>query len=126
MCRYVALILSGLAWAAVITAGCGRSESGLGAAPAGAAAGPRLEASPNPVPAGAGNGTTTIKWATGGGRMGEEYLSKDGGPEKLFTKGTRGSREAKWIATGAIYRFRLYVSGERTTPLAEVEVVRAK
>jgi hypothetical protein len=83
-------------------------------------------ATPNPVPAGPDKGTTTITWNTGDGSKGEVYMSKDGGPEKLFAGlSPWGSQEAAWIQQGE-YEFRLYAVDEHQKKLlASVKVTRS-
>src|ERR671916_128314 len=87
-----------------------------------------LTASPNPIPAGEKPGTTTISWSTGDGSWGQVYVSVDGGEEKLFAGGKKGTKEAAWIWLGKEYEFRLYTGttgAERATlPLDAVEVVQ--
>jgi hypothetical protein len=116
---------------------CGDRESGKGggeggaAAPAGAAVVPsaaaaaRIVADPNPVPAGAGPGTTTITWDTGGGMNGQVYVAAGGGPEELFAENAKGSKKATWIGSGAPYEFR-YAGTDRKKRLATVTVTREK
>lgn len=70
------------------------------------AAGVVLRADPNPVPRGNPNGTTTITWDTGSNDVGDVYVV-DGGIEKLFANGAKGSQEAAWIKPGST-EFRLY------------------
>lgn len=81
-----------------------------------------ITATPNPVPAGLGAGTTKISWRTGDNTVGQVYMSENGGPERLFARGTDGSTEAPWIGNGSTYVFRLYSTGEPRRLLASVEV----
>lgn len=85
--------------------------------------GAKLVATPNPVPAGAGVGTTTITWSTGNSSSGQVYVSENGGREKLFAEGTKGSQAAPWISAGT-YEFRLYAGKANQKPLATVKVTR--
>ncbi len=81
-----------------------------------------ISASPNPVPA--GSETTTITWSTGDKSMGEVYLSRNGGPEKLFAGlSPKGRQDATWIKDGE-YEFRLYEGKEHKKVLASVKVTR--
>ena len=94
------------------------------ASPAASAA--TITASPNPVPAGEGLATTTITWNTGDGRMGQVYVSVDGGPELNFGGAPKGSRPVPWIQGGKTYEFRLYAGTEHTTVLAKTQVTGQK
>jgi hypothetical protein len=68
----------------------------------------RISASPNPIKGGPEEGTTTITWDTKSNEIGEVYVIQNGGPEKLFTKGSSGSKTVSWIREGGKYEFRLY------------------
>lgn len=94
------------------------------ASPAASAA--TITASPNPVTTGEGPGTTTITWNTGDGTTGQIYVSEDGGPERLFTAGPKGSLPAPWIQTGKTFDFSLYAGTEHTKVLAKVQVTGRK
>jgi hypothetical protein len=83
-----------------------------------------IVAEPNPVPSGAGSGRTKISWTTLGGAVGEIFVSRDGGPEHLFARGSVGSTEVNWIAAGSHYEFRLYMNGGARRLLAKVVVTR--
>jgi hypothetical protein len=95
-----------------------------------------IVADPNPVPRGPGLGQTRISWTTQAGPVatlwrraeesdGEVYVSPNGGPEQLFSRGVAGSTEADWIATGSHYEFRLYTkNGGTRRLLAKVVVTR--
>jgi tRNA (mo5U34)-methyltransferase len=85
---------------------------------------PLLTADPNPVPAGPELGVTKISWDTADGRIGEIYVSVNGGEEALFSDGQGGSALADWIQAGSNYEFRLY-SSDRTELLAKLVVTRA-
>ena len=109
--------------AALLLAGCKKSasETPQPSAPRG----PTITATPNPVPAGAGPGVTTIAWDTGGdGSVVDVYLSVDGGPEKLFGKHSKDSKQIDWVGTGPVYEFRMYPTGEHATPIGSVKVTR--
>lgn len=87
-----------------------------------------IEAAPNPVPAGAGQGRTKISWRTkadvGDVRV---YISENGQPESLFAQNPEGTLEAPWIQTGVAYEFRLYAEKNgRRTLLDRVQVSRSK
>jgi hypothetical protein len=84
-----------------------------------------IVAEPNPVPSGPGLGQTKISWATLGGAVGEVFVSRDNGPERLFASESVGSAEANWIAAGSHYEFRLYTkNGGTRRLLAKVVVTR--
>src|SRR5262249_53220836 len=53
-----------------------------------------LKADPNPVPGGPGPGTTTITWSTPDKSFNQIFVTFDDKPEKLFTQGGPGSKEA--------------------------------
>jgi hypothetical protein len=82
-----------------------------------------LGANPNPASAGERPGETTVSWDTGDGSIGKVYVAMNGGPERLFADGRRGSVSAHWIKTGSNYEFRLYNS-DHTELLAKVAVTR--
>ena len=83
-----------------------------------------IAADPNPVPAGAGLGRTKISWTTLAGDDAEVCVSKDGEPEQVFARGSTGSREASWIASGSSYEFRLYSRDGSRRLLAKTVVKR--
>lgn len=87
---------------------------------------PWITASPNPVPISQGCGTTTIAWSSGSERATQIYVSRDGGPEKLFAGGiagkSQGLRDARWITPGADFEFRMYAMPDRQEPLASTVV----
>ena len=119
-----------IAATALIGCGGGPDTGARTAAPPGASSehstasrGPTIIAKPNPVPAGRGVGTTTISWTTADVGPGEIYVAVGDEPEKLFASGVSGSQQAPWIGPGARYLFRLYRSGDRSKPLAAVEVI---
>jgi hypothetical protein len=85
-----------------------------------------ISASPNPVPAGNGNGTTTIKWTTGDGSMGQIYVTSEPGEETLFAGAPEGSTDAPWIQSDKTYEFRLYAGSEHRKVLATIAVTRQK
>jgi len=85
-----------------------------------------IAAIPNPVPAGLELGATIIIWNTGNGSKGDVHVSVDGGDEKLFFRGSKGSKPAAWIAAGSTYEFRLYEGLNRAKLLASVQVTRNK
>jgi hypothetical protein len=85
-----------------------------------------ISASPNPVPAGNGNGTTTIKWTTGDGSMGQIYVTSEAGEETLFAGAPEGSTDAPWIQSDKTYEFRLYAGSEHLKVLATIAVTRQK
>ena len=89
-------------------------------------AAPSITATPNPVPSGSQAGKTTLTWNTGDGTVGEVYLYVSGQPEKLFTRGAKGSKDAPWINAGPVYEFRLYAGTDRKKILASVKVTRNK
>jgi hypothetical protein len=110
----------------LLLAGCGSKTSTTGNGATGKPTGkPSITATPNPVPAGPEKtGSTTIAWETGDRSKGEVYMSRDGGPEKLFAGlAPRGSQKAAWIGKG-VYEFRLYAGKEHQTVLASVKVTR--
>jgi hypothetical protein len=79
-------------------------------------------ANPNPVPIEAELGTTTIVWSTGDGSVGEVYVSQNGEPERLFSRGANGIKIAPWIKIGTAYQFRLYADRERKKLLTAITV----
>src|SRR5205823_784225 len=81
----------------------------------------RLEAAPNPVRVAAGAGTTTITWDTGDGSVGQVVVAADG-IERDFATGRSGSRQARWIAPGKSFEFRLYRGKDREKPLRAIKV----
>lgn len=85
---------------------------------------PFITANPNPVPAGPSPGTTTIQWDTGDGSWGEIYLALPGLPEKLFTRGPKGSAEAPWIGGSAAFEFRLYKGTNHQEVIAKTSVTQ--
>ena len=109
--------------AAFFITACKKSASD--SLPAPSAVEPMITATPNPVPAGDGLGITTIAWNTGGGgAIVDVYLSVDGGAEKLFGTHSKDSKQIDWIRVGPVYEFRMYPTGEHTTPLGSVKVTR--
>ena len=112
----------------IFFAGCGPSKSpeanASAASPAASAA--TITASPNPVTIGEGPGTTTITWNTGDGGAAQVYISEDGGPERLFAEGSKGSGPAAWIQAGKTFEFRLYAGFEHTKVLAKTQVTGRK
>src|SRR5262249_38012026 len=86
-----------------------------------------LEAEPNPVPADDEElGTTTIKWSVGTQGNGQVWVSEDGGPEKLFSSGARGSQDADWICRNREYEFHLYNGTAHTQLLEPITFTRAE
>jgi len=83
-----------------------------------------ITAEPNPVPAGAGLGRTQICWATLTGEPGQVYVSQNAGPEHLFASSATGCTEARWIAAGSEYEFRLYTNNGSRRLVAKVLVTR--
>lgn len=84
------------------------------------AGGGLLQADPAQVALGTGGvGRTTLRWGCDG-LDGEVWVSRDGAPEVLFSRGISGSQVASWIRAGG-YRFRLYAPG-RSRLLDEVRV----
>jgi FkbM family methyltransferase len=86
-----------------------------------------ISATPNPVLTDyRESGTTTIAWSAGTGVAAHIFVSRDGGPEKLFASGTAGkpygTRDVRWIAAGSTYEFRLYAAPERAGLLASTTV----
>jgi len=79
-----------------------------------------LMATPNPVPA--GSSKTTIAWYTKDDSIGQIYVSANGQREVLFAQGASGSEEARWIAPGATYVFRLYGGVSHRTLLGTITV----
>jgi hypothetical protein len=73
------------------------------------------------VESASGLGNARISWATGDQTIGDIYVSKNGGAEKLFARGRSGSQEVPWLVGGNAYVFRLYRQG-RTKLLASVTV----
>ena len=59
-----------------------------------------ISASPNPIKGGPEEGTATIAWNTKGNGTGEVYVIQNGGAEKLFAKGSSGSKTVNWIREG--------------------------
>src|SRR5215475_1633659 len=82
----------------------------------------KIAAVPNPVPADAGT-CTRLQWEVNARNGGEVYVSENGAPEKLVSKGRTGSLELEWIQAGTDYTFLLY---NRTEPhqLLDSVVVR--
>ena len=83
-----------------------------------------IVAHPNPVATGSGLGRTRISWTTLGSDLAEVWVSQDGGPEQLLARGPAGSVEARWIATGSSYEFRLYSRDTSRRLLAKTVVKR--
>lgn len=83
---------------------------------------PLLGAAPNPVPA--DSSVTVISWDTGSATDGQVWISQDGGRDRLFGEGARGSQEAAWINPGTIYQFKLYGDTTRATLLKTITVSR--
>jgi hypothetical protein len=83
-----------------------------------------IAADPNPVPAGPGLGRTQICWATLTGETGQVYVSQNAGTEHLFARGATGCTEARWIAAGSEYEFRLYTNNGSRRLVARVLVTR--
>jgi hypothetical protein len=83
-----------------------------------------IVASPNPVPRGSGLGRTTISWTTLTGADGEVCVSRDGGPEQRFARGSNGFAEANWIVAGSQYEFRLYTNVGPRRLVAKIVVTR--
>lgn len=83
-----------------------------------------IVASPNPVPRGSGLGRTRISWATLTGADGEVCVSRDGGPEQRFARGSNGFAEVNWIVAGSQYEFRLYTNVGPRRLLAKIVVTR--
>ena len=84
-----------------------------------------IVAEPNPVAGGPALGRTRISWATPAGTDAEVFVSRDGGPEYLFARGSVGSTEVNWVAAGSHYEFRLYTkNGGTRRLLARVVVTR--
>jgi len=118
-------IRSGASYEFRLYAGTGHSERLAAATVGRPGADTKLSAAPNPVPADDEElGSTTITWTTESG--GDVYVSEDGGPERLFASGTRGTEEAAWICRGVVYEFHLYPSNAHTNPLGTVTVTRAE
>jgi hypothetical protein len=81
---------------------------------------------PNPVPPGLGSGKTIINWSSNDPTA-VLYVSREGdGQQKLFGRGSQGSKEAGWIEAGATYEFVLYADPDRTTQRARVSVTRPR
>ncbi len=116
-----------LALAVLWLAGCDRSHAVKGQNPSSSEGNlATINAAPNPVPAGGGEGTTVLSWNTGDGSVGEVYVSVNGGEERLFTRGVNTNIEASWINTGPVYEFRLYRATAKSNLLASVKVTRNK
>jgi hypothetical protein len=85
--------------------------------------GPLLTAEPNPVPrSGANLGSSMISWIVDDPAGGELYVSTDGGPERLFGSGNRGSQVAWWICPDSRYVFHLYAGSDRKNEVATLTV----
>jgi hypothetical protein len=87
-----------------------------------------IQATPNPVPAGPGNGKTKITWTTKG-NLGvvKVYVSENGQPETVFAQGSEGSVDAPWIGAGTVYEFRLYgEQGSNRKLIDKIQVTRNK
>jgi hypothetical protein len=84
-----------------------------------------LRVTPNPVLSRAWAGSTTISFDTGGGVVGQVFVSVNEGPEKPFATAIRGSQDADWIWRGSTYEFRLYAGTHREHLLRRVSVTRA-
>jgi len=69
---------------------------------------PPLLASPVIFESRSASGRTVISWNMPGHSEAEVWVSQDGGPEHLFVRGASGSQDARWIARGSTYEFRLY------------------
>ncbi len=85
-----------------------------------------LRAIPNPGIVTEMHGSTTIEWSTGDGSLGRVYVSKDGGPERLFAEGSKSSADANWITNGSTYEFRLYSWRSSPTLIATTICNRSK
>lgn len=110
------LVLALLAGMGGTVGGCDRGGS---AAARGSAT---ITATPDVVPPGDGPGTTTVSWSTAGG-PGEVWVMRlEEGQERRFAVGAQGSKEAKFIARGRTYEFRLYRGNDRAELLASVTV----
>ncbi|MCP3061267.1 hypothetical protein LXT21_21025 [Myxococcus sp. K38C18041901] len=68
-------------------------------------------------------GTTTVCWSTTGTSTAEVWLSLNGQPETLFTRGGSGCADATWITAGNTFEFRLYAETTHTTRLGFATVV---
>lgn len=87
-----------------------------------------IQATPNPVPAGPGNGKTKITWSTKGdlGTV-KVYVSENGQPETVFAQGSEGAVEAPWVGAGSTYEFRLYSEqGTNKRLIDKIQVTRNK
>ncbi|MEP6822762.1 MAG: hypothetical protein ABI946_10480 [Chthoniobacterales bacterium] len=84
-----------------------------------------ITADPNPVPAGGELGETTIAWDTGSDETGEVYVTKNGGPEKLFASSASGSHVVPWISKKTRFQFLLYEGTDHKKLLAKVQVTHA-
>jgi len=86
--------------------------------------GASITASPNPVPLGSETrGTTTLRWDTGDGTVGQVYGSYNNKPEeRIADNQTIGSKEFPWIDKGNVYTFRLYAGTNKEKVLATVKV----
>jgi hypothetical protein len=114
--------------AALLLVGCGKeagaASTGKAPSKSGAAA-PTIVAHPNPVPAGEGNGATELTWDLGEDSEAQVYVSINDGPEQLLAQNQKGTKPVDWIATGAVYEFRLYAGTDHQTLKARVRVTRS-
>jgi hypothetical protein len=69
---------------------------------------PPLRASPIEFVSSSTLGRTTLSWNMPGHPEAEVWVSQNGGPEKLFVRGTSGSTKVPWIARGSTYEFKMY------------------
>ena len=58
----------------------------------------------------------TVTWETGDGSIGEVWVSRDGGPEKMLVRGPGGTHRIASLAATSGYLFNLY-TGENATVL---------
>jgi hypothetical protein len=90
---------------------------------------PAIDATPNPVPAGPGDGSTVVTWTTGDDSDGRVKVAINGGIEEVLAQGPSGKKTIDWIDGSSIYEFRLYSMGTfitRPRQLASVTVTRAR
>jgi hypothetical protein len=81
---------------------------------------PMIQASPNPVPAGPGEGSTTVTWTTGDDSDGRVQVAINGGIEEVFARGGTGASIANFIDASSVYEFRLYAAA---TPFAQSKLL---
>ncbi|RKG93079.1 hypothetical protein [Corallococcus terminator] len=68
-------------------------------------------------------GTTNVCWSVTNATTGEVWVSMNGQPESLMSRGPSGCVSVPWIYVGSSYDFRLYAETAHATLLNTVTVV---